>query len=57
MKKIYLRPKDRQKTSYSKKASQEYYLCSLNRILTGRCHSGDENGITTICQGYIVADK
>lgn len=46
MKKIFLRPRDRQKTSYSKKASQEYYLCSLNRVLTGRCHSGDENGKT-----------
>ncbi len=46
MKTIFLRPKDRQKTSYSKKSSQEYYLCSLNRILTGRCHSGDENGKT-----------
>lgn len=46
MKKIFLRPRDRQKTSYSQKASKEYYLCSLNRILTGRCHSGDENGKT-----------
>lgn len=46
MKKIFLRPRDRQKTSYSQKASQEYYLCPLNRILTGRCHSGDENGKT-----------
>lgn len=57
MKKIFLRPKNRQKTSYYRKASQEYYLCFLNRVLTGRCHSGDENGITTYCQGYIVADK
>lgn len=48
MKKIFLRLRDRQKTSYSQKASKEYYLCSLNRILTGRCHSGDENGITTL---------
>lgn len=46
MKKIFLRPRDRQKTSYSQKASKEHYLCSLNRILTGRCHSGDENGKT-----------
>lgn len=46
MKKFFLRPRDRQKTSYSQKASKEYYLCSLNRILTGRCHSGDENGKT-----------
>ena len=46
MKKIFLRPKDRQRTSNPKKASQEYYLCSSNRILTGRRHSGDENGKT-----------
>lgn len=46
MKKVFLRPRDRQKTSYSQKASKEHYLCSLNRILTGRCHSGDENGKT-----------
>lgn len=46
MKKIFLRPKNRQKTSYYRKASQEYYLCSFNRVLTGRCHSGDENGKT-----------
>lgn len=46
MKKIFLRPKNRQKTSYYRKASQEYYVCFLNRVLTGRCHSGDENGQT-----------
>ncbi len=46
MKKIFLRPKNRQKTSYYRKASQEYYVCFLYRVLTGRCHSGDENGKT-----------
>lgn len=46
MKKIFLRPRNRQKTSYYKRASQEFYLCSFNRVLTGRCHSGDENGKT-----------
>lgn len=46
MKKIIIRPKNRQKTSYYLKASQEYFLCPSNCVLTGRCHSGDENGKT-----------
>ena len=57
MKKTIIRPKNRQKTSYYLKASQEHFLCPSNCVLTGRCHSGDENGITTYCQGYIVVDK
>lgn len=28
-----------------------------NLVIIGIKHSGDENGITTFCQGYIVADK
>ncbi|WP_218416157.1 hypothetical protein [Segatella copri] len=28
-----------------------------NLVIIGIKHSGDENGITTYCQGYIVADK
>ena len=46
MKKIIIRPKNRQKTSYYLKASQEHFLCPSNCVLTGRCHSGDENGKT-----------
>lgn len=28
-----------------------------NLVIIGIKHFGDENGITTFCQGYIVADK
>ena len=45
MKKIFLRPKDRQRTSNPKKASQGYDA-PYGKVIVGRRHSGDENGKT-----------
>ena len=41
--------------AYSKVKTMVYP--KQNLVIIGIKHSGDENGITTYCQGYIVADK
>lgn len=51
--KIFIRPQARKRTDGIKEKNS-YFLCPSNTVLTGRCHSGDENGLTTYCQGYIV---
>ena len=43
--KIFIRPQTRKRTDAIKEKNS-YFLCPSNTVLTGRCHSGDENGMT-----------
>lgn len=42
---IFIRPQTRKCTDGIKEKNS-YFLCPSNTVLTGRCHSGDENGIS-----------
>lgn len=42
---IFIRPQTRKRTDGIKEKNS-YFLCPSNTVLTGRCHSGDENGIS-----------
>ena len=42
---IFIRPQTRKRTDGIKEKNS-YFLCPTNTVLTGRCHSGDENGIS-----------
>lgn len=45
-------------TSDSVKESSGTWCCSnAKSVMTGRHHSGDENGRSTYCQGYIVVEQ
>lgn len=46
---------DIRKYSHHLKESSSYFVWPANSVLTGYYHGGDENGITTFCQGYIIA--
>lgn len=67
--KIFIRPQTRKRTDAIKEKNS-YFLCPSNTVLTGRCHSGDENGKTwyeystlaafdennSVVQGNIIVD-
>lgn len=67
--KIFIRPQTRKRTDGIKEKNS-YFLCPSNTVLTGRCHSGDENGKTwyeystlaafdennSVVQGNIIVD-
>ena len=42
---IFIRPQTRKRTDGIKEKNS-YFLCPSNTVLTGRCHSGDVNGIS-----------
>ena len=67
--KNFIRPQTRKRTDAIKEKNS-YFLCPSNTVLTGRCHSGDENGKTwyeystlaafdennSVVQGNIIVD-
>lgn len=67
--KIFIRPQTRKRTDAIKEKNS-YFLCPSNTVLTGMCHSGDENGKTwyeystlaafdennSVVQGNIIVD-
>ena len=50
--KIFIRPQTRKRTDAIKEKNS-YFLCPSNTVLTGRCHSGDENGKTRYQTGIV----
>ena len=50
--KIFIRPQTRKRTDAIKEKNS-YFLCPSNTVLTGRCHSGDENGMTRYQTGIV----
>lgn len=55
-KKFHIIPKTRTITA-GMKESNSYFLCPAGTVMTGRTHSGDENGETIYSQGYLYINN